>query len=182
MVLEWLVDRFIGVFTGSVGFRVVRRWHFELTPQRAVRAFQKQERNNLSQSETMLLNKLFLQNQWSKKITARSLALMSIWVGINQTSAPRWSVIVRQSYPQSNFKGPIKSIATEEPLASGTGRGCNGPGALVVAWFISLVILARRNVSLLKIVVHIQPIIGITKYGITLVSTKMAQRIMCKTE
>lgn len=47
--------------------------------------------------------------------------------------APSLSVMVTiMSKPSLEGRGPMKSMATESNLLSGTGRGCSGPGTLAV--------------------------------------------------
>ena len=59
--------------------------------------------------------------------------MISAQVGTIQISAPMWSVIDKmQLNPESSFSGPMKSIAMDFPQPSSTGRGCKGPGVLVV--------------------------------------------------
>ena len=59
---------------------------------------------------------------------------MDVLEGIMQTSEPRRSVReVIWLKPESGISGPMKSIVTESPQASGIGKGCNGPQGFDVA-------------------------------------------------
>jgi hypothetical protein len=94
-----------------------------------VRVFQNCDVNNLLRSEMMLSGILFPQYHLLKKTLANRSAVIWVVVGIICMSAPRRSVMVSiQSKPSSIGGGPMKSMATLDPYASGTGNGCNGPG------------------------------------------------------
>ena len=96
-------------------------------------AFQNLDTNSLLRLETMFSGKPFSQYQLSKNKIAKSSAEMSVWVGTILTLAPKRSVMERiQLNPKSSLSGPMKSIAIDWPCSSRTGRGCNGPGGLVV--------------------------------------------------
>ena len=89
--------------------------------------------NNLSLSDTISAGNPFSQYQCLKNRDANDSALMSVLVSTIRISDPSWSVIVSiQLNPSSLGRGPTKSIVTEDPLSSGTGRGCNGPHGLLV--------------------------------------------------
>ena len=88
---------------------------------------------SLSLSNTQLSSRPFSQNQLSKTRIAMSSTVVSHCVGIIQISDPKQLVIdSMQLYPWSMGRGPIKSNATLSPHSSGIGKGCRGPGALVV--------------------------------------------------
>jgi len=107
---------------------------FNLMPVSLCKAFQKHNMNSLSQSETMLLGRPFSQYHLLKNMPARCSAVILVQVSTNWISLPSWSVKVTiQFMPSSSSSGPMKSIATESPCLSGTGRGCNSPYGLIVA-------------------------------------------------
>ena len=106
---------------------------FKHTPVKQCSALQNLEINNLSLSDTISVGKPFSQYQFLKNSDANASAVMSVRVGTMCISDPNRSVIVRiQLKPSSSGSGPTKSIATDDPLSSGTGRGCNGPRGLIV--------------------------------------------------
>jgi hypothetical protein len=88
--------------------------------------------NSLSLSEMIFNGKPFSQYQLSKKMTAKSLAVILQRVGMIWMSELRRLVIDRmQLNLWSIGSGPMKSIATLSPCASRIGRGCGGPDGLV---------------------------------------------------
>ena len=88
---------------------------------------------SLSRSEIILSGMPFSQYHLVKKRCTSSSTFWDMVHRINLTSAPSLSVNVsKQSKPSSGGEGPMKSMATESPQLSGTGRGCKGPIGLVV--------------------------------------------------
>jgi hypothetical protein len=87
----------------------------------------------LSWSVTSSEGQPFLQNHWSKKMTANSSTVMLVLHGASWMSAPSLSVIVTMQSKLSSFgNGLMKSIATESKRLFGTGSGCSGPVGLQV--------------------------------------------------
>ena len=162
MEMNWLINGLVHPLTRPICLWVVCGWHFQSYTSQFSKHLPKVQHESLSLSNTQLSSRPFLQNQLSKTRITMSSTAASHHVGIIQISDPKQLVIdSMQLYPQSMGRGLIKSSATQSPCSSGIGKGCRGPGALVVHNF-SLAVIARGDIEFFKFSSHVGPIITIT--------------------